>query len=303
MPASVQWDGKSTGSVIGTRIFLKMVWLVGLYPAYCLLAPVSLYYALRNKKAAWAITSFRSHLGLPTNLIGLWRHFFSFGASILDKYAFLSKPGNAFPLRMVNEDIILRVTSGGKGALLLGAHLGNWEIAGNLLHDRIQTPVNFAMVDAEKAEFRKAFGAALDRRRISVIPINQDTLDFMIRVLAALRRNEIVCMHGDRMAGGSGKTVGFFNRPVQFPTGPFAIAAAAQAPIIPIFAVKKGLRTYEMKAFEPIVVSTPVGGTKEDGITMALEKYVAVVEKMVKENPYEWFNFYDFWGDGANPSA
>jgi predicted LPLAT superfamily acyltransferase len=297
MATPTQWDGQSKGSVLGTRIFLKLISVVGLYPAYCLLAPVSLYYVFREKESCRVIGYFRSRLGLPTNIFHLWRHFFSFGMSILDRYAFLSKSGSFFTMQIINEEAISQALSAGKGVILVGAHIGNWEIAGNLLQDRIQVPINYTMVDAEKPEISKAFGKAFDRRRATIIPINQDSMGLMLEILKALRGNEIVCMHGDRLFGGTGRTTQFLNRPVEFPIGPFAIAAATGAPVIPIFAVKKGLRTYEMKAFDPIEVTTTSERDKESCIGSALEQFVGILEQVSREHPYEWFNFYDFWGE------
>ena len=201
MQNSAQWDGRSKGSVFGTLIFLKIISTIGLFPAYCLLTLVSCYYVFKDRKSVRALRDFRSRLGLPTSFCHLWQHFFSFGMNIVDRYAFLSRKKTPFIIRAINEATIIDVLKNGKGALLLSAHIGNWELAGNLLYDRIGVPINYAMVDAEKPEIRKAFAGALARRRISVIPINQDGVGLMLRMLAALRGNEIVCMHGDRMFG------------------------------------------------------------------------------------------------------
>ncbi len=299
MQHSTQWDGRSKGSVLGTLIFLKIISTIGLFPAYCLLTLGSCYYVFKDKKSVRALRDFRTRLGLPTSFFYLWRHFFSFGMNILDRYAFLSRKKTPFIIKTIHEATIIEALKNGKGALLLSAHIGNWEMAGNLLHDRIGVPISYAMVDAEKPEVRKAFAGALARRRISVIPINQDGMGLMLRIRAALRGNEIVCMHGDRMFGKKAESARFFNSRVKFPLGPFAIAQATGAPIIPIFAVKKGLRTYEIRAFDPILLSAEIGNKKDAHSINALEKYVRALETVVKENPYEWFNFYDFWGEAT----
>ncbi|HEX7509719.1 MAG TPA: lysophospholipid acyltransferase family protein [Chitinivibrionales bacterium] len=303
MNASNQWDGKSKGSATGTRIFIKLISLTGLFPAYCLLVPVSLYYTCKEKKSSAALRRFRSHLSLPTTFFHLWRHFFSFGMNLLDRYAFLNNPGTTFKLHIIGESIIKNAVASGKGALLVGAHMGNWEIAGNLLNRRLGFIVNFAMVDAEKNDMRAALAPVFARRRASIIPVNQQPLEFLLSVVTALRRNEIVCLHADRMAGGRGKQALFFKKPATFPLSPFALAATSGAPIIPFFAVKKGLRSYEIRCFEPIDVNSCPGADSDERYGAALKKYLAILERMVTENPYEWFNFYDFWGEGAKPSA
>jgi predicted LPLAT superfamily acyltransferase len=293
MESSLQWDGKYKGSALGTRIFLKIVLLFGLFPAYCLLVPVSLFYVFREKKSRRAIAYFRSHLGLTTTFFHYWRHFFSFGMNILDRYAFFMQSKTPFAFTAINEDAIVNALAMGKGAILLSAHIGNWEIAGNLLHDGLEKPIHVAMIDAEKPEIRGIFAKALNQRKISIIPINQEGIGFMTEIVNALRKNEIICMHGDRMFGKKGDAVLFFNAPVMFPRGPFAIAAATGAPIIPIFTYKKGLRQYIFHTFDRIDLKEP----EDSLLTEGREKYVHFLEQVVKENPYEWFNFYDFWGD------
>jgi len=180
----------------------------------------------------------------------------------------------------------------------LSAHVGNWEIAGNLLHDRIQKPIHYTMLDDEKREIRNAFGKAFMNRRISIIPVNQEGMGFIVDILDALRKNEIVCMHGDRMFGKRGASVSFFNSHVTFPIGPFAIAAATDAPIIPIFTYKRGLWRYVFRAFDPIDVNGH-GEDRDSRIQEGQKKYVDSLELVAKENPYEWFNFYDFWEEDA----
>jgi Predicted acyltransferase len=277
------------------------MWLighVGLLPAYFLLVPVSLYYALFDSKSIHALRLYWAHCGKKAGFVHLWRHFFWFGMSLLDRYLFLIKDNPPFTFTTVNEETITAAVGEGKGVILLSAHVGNWEIAGNLLFDRIHAPVNFTMVDAEKNEIREVFGKAFGGRRVTILPVGKDGMAFIMGVHDALRKGEIVCMHGDRMLGNKGLTTRFLGGPVEFPLGPFAIAAATGAPVIPIFAVKKSLWAYEMMAFRPIIVSSDSHADRNANATEALQKYVKLLEQVVKENPYEWFNFYDFWEEG-----
>ena len=298
MERPLQWDGTSKGSVPGNRIFMWLLAHGGLFPAYCLLVPVSLYYALFDFKSIRVLRLYWAHLGKKAGLARLWRHFFRFGMSLLDRYVFLLKTKSPFSFTTVNEQAITAAVGEGKGVILLSAHLGNWEIAGNLLFDRIDVPINFTMVDAEKKEIKDVFEKAFVKRRVNIIPIGRESMAFIMGMHEALRKGEIVCMHGDRMFGTKGLKKEFLGGHVEFPTGPFAIAAATGAPIIPIFAVKKGFKIYEMKAYRPIIVSSDFPGDRNAMVSEGLEKYVKLLEQVVKENPYEWFNFYDFWKEG-----
>jgi predicted LPLAT superfamily acyltransferase len=295
MEKPLQWDGTSKGSPLGNRIFMWLISHLGLAPAYLLLVLVSFYYALFDYKSKRALKSYWAHLDKKAGFMRLWKHFFRFGMSLLDRYFFLLKNKKTLSFRTINEEAIVAAIQQKKGVVLLSAHIGNWEIAGNLLFDRIETPINVTMVDAEKTKIKEVFSAAFANRRVNIIPIGNDGLSFILAIHRALSRGEIVCMHGDRMLGNKGAIVRFLGEPVEFPVGPFSIAAITGAPVIPIFALKKGLFSYEMKAAKPIYISNDPHADRTVSVACALENYVELLEQVVKENPYEWFNFYDFW--------
>jgi len=290
-----QWDGTSKGSAAGHWIFFRLISLFGLWPAYMLCIFVSVYYVLTDKAAARAIRIFREHLGKLTTPIDLFRHFYSFGVSLLDRYAFLIGKQGLFTFEAIREDLIVSALSAKKGAILLGAHIGNWELAGNLLSDRIKADIFYVMKDVEKDDIRSVSKPALQRRRITPIPVGNNGLELVMAVRNALKDNGLVCMHGDRMAGTKGAQHSFLGKQVTFPTGPFAIAATTGAPIIPIVVTKRGLSTYSFKAFAPMQFDGVTNENRDKYIDTAMERYVGILEQIAKETPLQWFNFYDFW--------
>jgi predicted LPLAT superfamily acyltransferase len=295
MTGQAAWDGKSRGSSTGTRIFIRIISVVGPFPAYVLCIFVSLYYAFFDAKGGAALRSFRSHLGRTTTVWHLFRHFFAFGMSLIDRYAFLTGRHRWFRFESFREDVMAQAAAKGVGAILLGAHIGNWEIAGNILPQKLNFPIYCVMLDAEDGDVREMFRKALDARKTTVIPVGPDGLDFVFRVRDALSHNGIVCMHGDRDMGAKGQKHNFLGEDVVFPMGPFAIAAATCAPIVPIMVTKRGLRTYVFKAYAPILFEGITRENRDKYIFTAMERYVGILEQVVKERPYEWFNFYDYW--------
>jgi predicted LPLAT superfamily acyltransferase len=299
MNSQAAWDGKSTGSTAGNRVFIQLVSRFGPLPAYVLLAFVSLSYAIFDKKSAAAIRLLRDRLKLKTSLFHLYRHFFSFGMNLIDRYAFLLGRQSFFVYESVREDVIEQALGGGRGVILLGAHIGNWEIGGNLLSKRLNAPLYYVMLDAERPAMRDILKKALDSRASNVIPIGSDGIELMFSVREALRKNGIVCMHGDRSIGTKGEKHNFLGEDVVFPVGPFAIGAATGAPIVPFMVTKTGLRKYVFKAYAPILFEGVTPENRDKYIFTAMERYVGILEQVVKEKPYEWFNFYDFWAGEA----
>jgi predicted LPLAT superfamily acyltransferase len=296
MNTQPSWDGQSKGSARGTSVFLWLVSHCGVIPAYCLLVFVSFFYALADKRSAQALRSLRKRLGLRTSLFHRMRHCFSFGVSLIDKYAFLTGKDSFFRFESIREDLISGAVGKGRGAILLGAHFGNWEIAGNLLAHRLDAEVYCVMLDAERPDIKGMFKKAFDARTATIISVGGDGFDAMLAVHEAIKKNGIVCMMGDRIApGGKTQVHNFLGGDVEFPLGPFAVAAATGAPIIPILITKSGLRKYIFKAYAPILFDGISRENRENFIFTAVERYVGILEQAVKERPYEWFNFYDFW--------
>jgi predicted LPLAT superfamily acyltransferase len=304
-PTETQWDGASKGSAAGHWVFFRLISLFGLWPAYLLLVFVAFYYVLKDRTAGWAVGIFRKHLGRKASFADIYRHFFSFGMSLIDRYAFLIGKQSLFTFETIREDLIVSALAGKKGAILLGAHIGNWELAGNLLSDRIKADIYYVMVDAEKSDVRSVSKQALAQRRIKPIPVGQGGLELVLSVRNALQNNGLVCMHGDRTIGQKGPPKGaqhsFLGENVTFPTGPFAIAASTGTPIIPIVVTKRGMSKYIFKAYAPMQFDGVTAENRDKYIFTAMERYVGILEQVAKEHPLQWFNFYDFWA--ATPDS
>jgi predicted LPLAT superfamily acyltransferase len=292
---ATQWDGTSKGSAAGHWVFFRLISLFGLWPAYLLLVFVAFYYVFKDRTAGRAVRVFRKHLGTKATFADVYRHFFSFGMSLIDRYAFLIGKQSLFTFETIREDLIVSALEGKKGAILLGAHIGNWELAGNLLSDRIKAEIHYVMVDAEKSDVRSVSKQALSQRRVVPIPVGQGGLELVLAVRNALRHNGLVCMHGDRNVGQKSAQHSFLGENVTFPIGPFAIAASTGAPIIPIVVIKRGMSKYFFKAFAPMQFDGVTAENRDKYIFTAMERYVGILEQIVKEHPLQWFNFYDFW--------
>lgn len=174
----------------------------------------------------------------------------------------------------------------GRGAVLVTAHLGNWELGGRLLACRPGAPRTHVVLSAEE-------DAALERH----LRVDAPELRFVTRthptstlgLLAALRRGEVVAMQGDRPTGERGdRLVSFFGSPAAFPLGPIVLARAAGAPVLPAFCTMVADRRYRVDVGSPIWV-------KPGEETAGLEAMVAVLERAVRAHPTQWFNFFDVW--------
>lgn len=292
------WNGRSTGSTLGNRIFMEIIGRAGPWPAYALLLFVSFFYAAANPALRAIIRNFRKHLGLATAPIHYVLHFFSFGMNLIDGLAFLRLGAGRYRFTCIGEERLTEALSLGKGLILLSAHVGNWEIAGNLLFDHLNTKVNLVMFDNEREAIKRVYGDAMVNRRIQVISLSQDSLQIMIQVKQALGNNEVVCFLGDRILPEQPyEEIAFFDGIARFPRGPFAVAAATEAPIVPVFTLRGGPLHYVHRAEELISLEGVSRKERPRKIRQAMERYVRTLQETVRRHPFQWYNYFPFWNE------
>ncbi len=173
----------------------------------------------------------------------------------------------------------------GGGLVALTAHVGNWELAGRLLAHHDGRPIHVVVA----AEADPAVERFLRGGRPPIIFVVRRDPTAALPLFAALRRGATVAMQGDRALGTRGDvTVRFFGAAARFPLGPFVLARATGAPVLPAFCVLGVDRRYRIEMGEPIEVVP--GGERA-----ALERWVDVLERVVRAHPAQWFNFFDVW--------
>jgi len=286
------WDGKSKGTPLGYRIFASLMRAGGMYPAYFLLVFVVLYYFLFS----WTTTGHsyrffrnRCRYSIIKSIAMVYASYYHIGMALIDKGAILSGLAKNFSHTSHGADNMKSITQLKRGRILLGAHLGNWEIAGHFIA-AYDTVVNIVMYDAEHANIKKYMEEVIGKKRFNIIPIAQD-LSHIYLMGEALMRGETICMHGDRfLPGNRTKMIPFMGKEAAFPLGPFQLIKALKAPYTFVYGVKTGSKHYDFYC-RPHRESSQFANIDE-----MMHDYVADLEGMVKKHPEQWFNYYDFWG-------
>lgn len=285
-----QWDGKSKGNVLGYKIFLAFINLLGVKAAYLLLRFVSLYYFLFSKKSRDSILDFYiKRLKFPKRkAIQLTlTNFYVFGQTLVDRFAFLLGKGDYFTYSFQGEHYLHEMNESKRGGILLGAHVGNWETAGGLFKDRITNRINVVMYEADAEKLKQVKDNATGGNKFNVIPVKDD-LSHVIKIKHALDNNEFVSFLADRYLPGS-KTmeVAFLGEKVHLPVGPFLIASKFNTSVTFIHSLKKGDRHYALSATPPI--------TEKMDMNEIAHRYIQELERVVKKYPEQWFNYFDFF--------
>jgi len=295
------WEGKTRGGVLGYRIFVWTLKHAGLSFAYFLLRFVALYYFFASGKAFRASYGFyRTRMGYPVmkSLLSVYRNYYLFGQILLDKTSMLAGISNPFTFNFDGEEHLRKIEGGG---LLISGHIGNWEIAGQLLN-RLQKTIHIILFDAEHRRIKGYLTEVLKERNVHFIVLRED-MGHLQEIRSALEQGHIIAMHGDRHVEGN-KTVevDFLGDPAAFPTGPVNMAARFGVPVSYVFAVKERPRHYHF--FATPLQQIPFSGNlqKRDLIMKeAVTVFVRSMEKIVKQYPLQWFNYYDFWQPAGAP--
>jgi predicted LPLAT superfamily acyltransferase len=215
----------------------------------------------------------------------IYKNYCVFGKVLLDKVALLAGFENKFTFNFDGEEHLHQMVKEGKGGLLISAHIGNWEIAGNLLK-RLNTKVNIVMYEAEHKNIQKYLSGVVGKRSIHVIEIKDD-FTHIFEINSALKRNELICMHADRyVAGNKTIEVDFMGKKALFPQGPFLLAQKLNAPYSFVYALKETNSHYHFFATK---------AQNSNGIDEIMNQYLTKTEEKISAYPEQWFNYYQFW--------
>ena len=287
------WKGTSKGSPLGYRFFIFIIKLFGLGFTYLLLRFVTFYYFLfaagpkRNLRLFYARVPALKNVRISKII----RKNFNFlGESIVDKFAFLAGKGQKITYTQNGEEYLKKFIEQKQPLVLLSAHIGNWEIAGNLLK-KLGAKINVVMFDGERERIKNVIKNDVGQVHFNVIAIRHD-MSHVYAIHAAIKAGEIVCIHGDRFMEGS-KTIEtlFFGEPTLLPYGSFQIASRLNVHHSFIYTVKNAKYNYHFTATEPALINSP---------EKVAEHYVRTLEEKVSRYPEQWFNYHPFFKKDAS---
>ena len=227
------------------------------------------------------------------------RHFHAFASTIHDRVFLLTGRQRLFNVQVHGADHLSEILRRGRGCILLGAHLGSFELLRALGKSDGIPAVNMVMHAADTSHTMRAVSRIAPELSGRVIaPGRPDT---MMKVSECLERGEIVGFLGDRpLRGARVLAYDFFGASADFPLGPLLIAGTVGAPVVTFFGLYEGGARYEVfleELTEGIVVAK---AEREAWALQCLARYVERLERYARRSPYNWFNFYDYWNENPH---
>jgi lauroyl/myristoyl acyltransferase len=221
-----------------------------------------------------------------------YRVFAEFARSVTEAMEQWGPRPRPLELHAVGGEIFEEALAERRGLVVLTGHFGSWEVAARHLSDRGR-PVNMVVAHEPNPSVRDFMHAVRTRHGFRVI-YSARSVFTGLPILQALRRDEIVGMQIEPWGPMPGShEVDFCGRPTRFQLGPFAVARVAGSPIVPVFAVRTGIRRYEIRVVGRFDPRTPAESVA------ALTATVRAYEQLVREVPAQWLMFEDVWGAPA----
>ncbi len=294
-----QWSGKTRGGLAGYKTFVFLIKTFGLTFSYFVLRFVVFYFvffAPNATRASFYYFHKRIQYSKIKSILFIFKNFYKLGQNLIDKVVFLSGLHSKFTFEFDGEHHLIKMMKE-KGGILVGAHAGNWEIAGYLLK-RLDAKINIIMYRDEHEKIQKYLTGIYEESKVNYIIINRD-YSYLFQIEEAFKNKEFVAIHGDRyLPGMSTLEIEFLGKTAKFLTGPFSLAYKFKVPITYVTAMKQTSKHYYLYASKPVISEYPNNLSKRKKIISNLvEDYVSQVEMIIKKFPEQWFNFYDFWED------
>lgn len=273
------------GNIYAMRAIIYIARVLGRRASRLLLYPICLYFLIFSFRARRASRQYlEKALPYPVGTRDIFRHYFYFASSILDRIFWLSGNYAAFDFQFqIAPEAEQTLLKG--GCLLLGSHLGSFELMRILGEEHRGLVINILMFRENAA----MINAVMRKVNPHLFPkiIDMDEPLALLRVKECLERGEIIGMLGDRILPRDKTTsCDFLGQPAYFPTGAFQLAASLDVPIVLGFGLYEGGNTY--------TIYLEVFPRTGDSATQTCY-YVQRLANHCLHSPYNWFNFYDIW--------
>jgi predicted LPLAT superfamily acyltransferase len=311
-PKAAWAEREERGSVWLLRVMAWLASTLGRRIARLILHLITAYFVLFSPAARRnSIRYLRRALGREPGWADGYRHVHTFASIVLDRLYFARGDVAQFELRHSGGDLLDAALAEGRGAVMLGAHLGSFEALQAVGEQHANRPnlggrVAMVMYPANAQNIQRVLNAVAPANTLKIITIGHPGTTLAIRDW--LDGGGLVGMLGDRVLqegkqdeAGDVMRLPFLGHEAPFGLGPLRLAMLLKRRVFFMTALFHGGNRYEVR-FEPLADFTerPADAAARDAqLHAALRAYVAKLEALCVEAPYNWFNFHDFWNEDA----
>ena len=287
------WAAKAErGSELLIRLIAWLATAVGRPFCRMLLYPIVLYFLVSDATARRSSSEFIGFVrGRPARLREVFAHFHTFAATLLDRVYMAHGEFQHFDVVIEGVELLDRALQAGKGCILLGSHLGSFDLMmlANRAFDR--RPVTVMMRVDPRARLRRIVG--IDDTQLRLIEVGRP--DSYLRAHDVLAEGGIVGILADRVDGAAPSAgTRFLSKEAHLPLAPHVLAARSGAAVLVCFGLYEGGKRYriEFVEFGEAAPATARGAALQPFV----DRFASVLEHYARRYPMNWFNFYPYWG-------
>ena len=193
-------------------------------------------------------------------------------------------------LHITGLEHLLKAQSDGSGAIIVSAHLGNWELAG-FLSTLMQKPIA-TVAKPIKGKPRLYRAIEKSRKEVGFTPVNKSgSAGTLVR---NLKMGDIIALLVDQRVRRRLRIWSpFFGHQVPTIPSPAILARLSGSPIIPAFTTRTRPLHHQIVIEEPIFV--PRTGNSREVVADYTQRINLLIEKQIRNSPAQWFWPHDRW--------
>jgi predicted LPLAT superfamily acyltransferase len=276
-----------------------MVWIslhLGRSVGRGVLVGIALYFLAFAPRARSASRAYLTQaLGRPVGWLDQYQHFHAFASTIHDRIYLLNDRFDLYDIEATGTEALMQEAASAPGALLVGGHLGSFEVLRALGKGRAGFKVAMMMYEGNAQKINATLNAINPQASQDIVSLGR--MASMLEVRERLDAGYLVGMLADRFLGDAGQlNCDFLGQPAALPVGPWRAAAMMRRPVFFMVGLYMGGNRYRIH-FERLVDFSQVPrGEREAAIERAAADYADRLTHYCRQAPYNWFNFFDFWG-------
>lgn len=302
LPKAAEWIGhRERGSTALLRLMAYLSLRLGRRFTRIPLYGIAIYFFLFAPGARRQSRRYlRRALGREPHALDRFRHVLNFATTIHDRVYLINEQYDTFNISIDGESLMRAQVALGRGAFLMGAHMGSFEVIGSIGRRQPGLHVSMAMYEDNARKINGILAAINPNATPDIISLGH--IDAMLRIADRLDRGAFVGMLGDRTLGDEPvQRVTILGEPAYLPTGPMRAAALLRRSVIFMVGLYRGHNRYHV-VFESVADFSDSTVSRDVQVRQAVERYAALLDKYCRSDPYNWFNFFDFWrAPGTRP--
>ena len=241
--------------------------------------------------------------------LGPLRHIISFSVSLVEKFQAWGGKFSFKDIHFQDDDIgeLIRELEEGKGVVLIFSHLGNAELLRGLLNwgrtgVSRKIPVTTIMDMKITAHFNRVLKELNPQSAMDIIGADEIGPQTAVLLEERLNSGEMVVFAGDRTSArmnSKNLTIPFLGEEAPFPQGIFYLASMMNASVYFVFSLRRRdlslIPEYDMHVHKSAVSGNFSRKEIYERTSLLSHSFVFFLEKYCREQPFQWYNFFDFW--------